>query len=660
MRLSDSFLDEVRHRLSLSQVVGRKVTWDLKKTNQGRGDWWAPCPFHQEKTASFHVDDRKGFYYCFGCQAKGNLFRFVQETENVGFVEAVEILAAEAGMQVPARDPRAAQVADRQAQLSEVCEAAVRWYRTQLGTRAAADARDTLQRRGIASETCERFEIGFAPAARDAKDLLRRHLLGKGVGPDLIEDAGLATAESDGEASRDRFLDRIVFPIRDGRGRAIGFGGRAMNPKAKAKYLNSPETTLFDKGSTLYNLSSARTAVGKDSPPILAEGYMDVVALVQAGLEGAVAPLGTAVTERQLQLLWRLHPEPVVALDGDAAGVRAGLRLADLALPMIEAGRSLRFAALPEGQDPDDVIRSGGAVAMQAIVDAAEPMSTLLWRRATEGRVLDSPERRAAFDRELRDLVRRIADPTVRRHYGDAFAGLRADLFGPSAGRDRRPAGPSRARGDRAWTPRGAPPPALPAPTTRSSAMVAGLMPDVALEQVALAGLVLHPALIDSMADLLERATWRGPGHAALAEALLAAEPAGTGADMRATLEGRRGVPALEALLSSAHVRITPAGRPDADDATAALCVRDAFARLEARQGADRERSEALEDYAGRDGLGGDETLTWRLAQANRRRDAASRAPREESGGDAEAEARRSAHLQSLLDTRVWEKSRNS
>ena len=661
MRLPDSFLDELRHRLSLSQVVGRKVVWDLKKTNQGRGDWWAPCPFHQEKTASFHVDDRKGFYYCFGCQAKGNLFGFVQETENVGFMEAVEILAAEAGMTMPARDPRAAERTDHRARLAEICEMAARWYRTQLGTRAAAEARRYLEGRGLLPETLERFEIGFAPAARDAKDLLLRHLAGKGVAPDLVEAAGLSTVDDGADAPRDRFLDRIVFPIRDGRGRAIGFGGRAMNPRAKAKYLNSPETALFDKGANLYNLAPARTAAGRGEALILAEGYMDVIALVQAGIEAAVAPLGTAVTERQLRLLWRCAPEPVVALDGDAAGTRAGLRLADLALPLIEAGQSLRFARLPEGQDPDDLVRAGGAAAMRALVDGAEPMAALLWRRATEGQPLDSPERRAAFDRDLRDLVRRIADPSVRRHYADAFARRRGELFGPAPGArggDGRFDAPRRRDGG-TWQTRSPRLPGPPAPTTRASAVAAGLLPDAMLEQVALAGLALHPALVDEVAEALERAQWRDGDHGRLAEALLALPPGSGPDEAREALRARGWLPALERLLGLAHVRITPAGRPGADAAAALACIRDALARLDARRGAERERDEAVEDYAAGPGRGADETLTWRLAQANRRRDAASRAPQGDTGTEADAEAARSAHLQSLLDTRVWEKTKS-
>ncbi len=356
MRLPDSFLDDLRARLSLSQVASRRVTWDMRKTNQARGDWWAPCPFHQEKTASFHVDDQKGFYYCFGCQAKGNVFGFVQETENVGFMEAVEILAAEAGMPMPARDPKSAERSDLRTRLAAVTEAAARWFRAQLATRAGVAARAYLEGRGLARGTLERFEIGYAPGRGTLIAALRE----RGIAQDLIEGAGLAYPARDGRPAGEVFRDRIVFPIRDARGRCLGFGGRAMDPGEKAKYLNSPETPLFDKGATLYDLGPARALAGRGAPLVVAEGYMDVIALAQAEVAAAVAPLGTAVTERQLRLLWRASPEPIVALDGDAAGRRAGLRLAELALPLIEAGQSLRFATLPAGRDPDDVIRDGG------------------------------------------------------------------------------------------------------------------------------------------------------------------------------------------------------------------------------------------------------------------------------------------------------------
>jgi DNA primase len=383
--------------------------WDKRKSNQGKGDMWAPCPFHHEKTASFHVDDRKGFYYCFGCHAKGDALSFIQETENVGFMEAVEILAGEAGMPMPARDPKAAQKADRRTQLIEVMEQAVQFFRLQLKTGMAGPARDYLAGRGLSPTALDRWEIGFAP---EGWQNLWDHLTGKGVAPELILGAGLAKPSDRGKNPYDVFRNRIMFPIRDARGRAIAFGGRAMDPNDNAKYLNSPETDLFDKGRSLYNHGPAREAAGReDNPLIVAEGYMDVIALSEAGFRATVAPLGTAVTEHQLHMLWRISPEPVIALDGDTAGLRAAMRVIDLALPLLEAGKGLRFAIMPAGQDPDDVIRAGGPEAVADVLAQAQPMVRLLWQRETEGKVFDSPERKAALDKELRIAISKIKDP---------------------------------------------------------------------------------------------------------------------------------------------------------------------------------------------------------------------------------------------------------
>ncbi len=414
MSLPPGFVEELQSRVSLSRVVGRKVSWDPRKSNAARGDYWAPCPFHQEKTASFHVDEAKGYYYCFGCHAKGDAISFIRETENLGFIEAVELLAGEAGMPLPARDPAAAARAAANQGLVEAMEAAVRFYRAQLSGARAGQARAYLDRRGLAPAARERFEIGFAP---DERTLLLEHLTAKGFPRERLAEAGLVGLPADGGSAYDRFRGRIMFPIRDERGRAIAFGARAIAAGQEPKYLNSPDTPLFDKGRTLYNAGPARAAAAKAGSVVVTEGYMDVIALAEAGIEHAVAPLGTAITEHQLERLWRLSPEPVVALDGDPAGLAAAQRLIDLALPHLGAGRSLRFALMPPGQDPDDVVRAGGAAAMQPLLAASRPIVDLLWSRETEGQVLDSPERRAALDARLRAHLARIADPALRAHW---------------------------------------------------------------------------------------------------------------------------------------------------------------------------------------------------------------------------------------------------
>ncbi len=625
MSLPPGFLDELRNRVSLSQVVGRRVIWDQRKSNQAKGDMWAPCPFHQEKTASFHVDDRKGFYYCFGCHAKGDAISFIRETENAGFMEAVEILAREAGMEMPARDPKAQEKADRRSRLAEVMEQAVQHYRLQMKTAAAAQARDYLAGRGLSPEAIERWEIGFAP---DARRGLFEHLVGKGVAEELIVEAGLAARPDDGGAPYDRFRGRIIFPIRDARGRAIALGGRAMDPNARAKYLNSPETPLFDKGRTLYNHGPARAAAGRGAALIVAEGYMDVIALSEAGFAGAVAPLGTAITESQLAMLWRIHPEPVIALDGDQAGLRAGWKLVDLALPMIEAGNTLRFALLPEGLDPDDLLRARGKSAMEDLIASAVPLVHMLWRRETEGKSFDTPERRAALDKRLRALLRQIRDPDLRRHYGEEIARLREQLFG----RGRQSGGARRSGGGnrRPWKPgRGArftPPPAPLRPDTRQSLLARGgeAVEDHLREAVILATLIVTPAVFGEFEAELERLEMRTPEHRALLAAILAH---GGAEDLRARLEADLGAPALEKLFRPRHVQIAPPVRRPGDLDLARMCLAEELAKLAARRGAEREISEAAEDMA----EVADEGLTWRLRQAA---EAVSRAIRSGEGDE--------------------------
>lgn len=609
MSLPPGFLDELRDRASLAQVVGRKVAWDMRKSNQGKGDLWAPCPFHQEKTASFHVDDRKGFYYCFGCHAKGDAISFVRETENLGFMEAIEVLAREVGMTMPARDPAARQKADRRTQLADVMEQAVQHYRMQLRTGAAGAARDYLTRRGLKEDAWDRWDIGFAP---DDRQGCIRHLTGKGVAMDLTVAAGLAARPDGGGAPYDRFRGRILFPIRDARGRAIALGGRAMDPKARAKYLNSPETELFDKGRSLYNLAPARAAAGKGQPLIVAEGYMDVIALAEAGFTAAVAPLGTAITEGQLQLMWRIAPEPVIALDGDTAGLRAAMRLIDIALPLLEAGRSLRFCLMPPGQDPDDVIRSGGAGAMEKLLDRAQPLVALLWQRETEGKVFDSPERKAALDKALREAIRKIADPGLRGHYAEEIKRLRWDLF-------RAPAKARRAfvpGGKGRWTP----PPAGATPGARQSMLVStgGEIEDQIRESVILAVILQHPTLLSLYEDALDTMDCRNADMQVLRRALLTHADAPVDA-LRDRVAETTGPDLLEKLFAQSHIRVVPAIRHPEDTDLARLCVAEELAKLGARRGAEREISEAVEDIGHLPG----EDLTVRLRQAAEARDRA-------------------------------------
>ena len=631
MSLPPGFLDELRTRASLSQVVGRKVIWDARKSNQGKGDMWAPCPFHQEKSASFHVDDRKGFYYCFGCHAKGDAISFVRETENVGFMEAVQILAGEAGMPMPERDPRAQEKSDHRTELVDVMEQAVQFFRLQLNTGAAAEARAYLERRGLNPQAQERWEIGFAP---DAWQGLWDHLTGKGVDPDLILGAGLGKPSQKGGKPYDTFRGRIMFPIRDARGRCIAFGGRAMDPNDNAKYLNSPETDLFDKGRSLYNHGPARTAAGKGKPLIVAEGYMDVIALAEYGFEAAVAPLGTAITENQLQMMWRIAPEPIIALDGDTAGLRAAMRLIDLALPLLEAGQSLRFAIMPEGLDPDDLLKAQGAGALQKLLDGAMPMVNLLWQRETEGRVFDSPERKAALDKSLREKIRLIKDPSIRSHYGQAIKDMRWELFSPKrAGQSQRRSGGFAKGGygkkggfGSTWEQTNS-----FMASTKSSAL-AGRADDSTIDEhlreaVILAALITTPQVTEEFESGLEHMACRDADHRVLRDVILRCIGADAEA-LRENIYSALGPDALDNLLNASHVAIVPCIRTPGDVEKTRMTVAEELAKLEAARGLDAEIAEAAEDLTGV----ADEGVTWRLSQAAHAAQQAVRSDHEDKG----------------------------
>jgi DNA primase len=412
--LSSAWLDELRARTVLSAVIAPTV----KLIRAGR-EWKACCPFHNEKTPSFTVNDDKGFYHCFGCGAHGDAIRFLTDNRGMQFMDAVKELAAKAGMEVPAPDPRAKERADRAASLTDVMAEAQRWYSEQLNGLAGAEARDYLRRRGIDAATVQRFGIGFAP---DSRKGLKRAL--EKLGEDkLIETGMLIQPEANesgqrGKETYDRFRGRLMIPICDPRGRIIGFGGRILG-QGEPKYLNSPETILFDKGRTLYNLDRAGPASRAAKRLVVVEGYMDVIALDQAGIAEVVAPNGTALTEAQLERLWRLEPSPILCFDGDAAGRKAAVRAALRALPHIRPDRTLRFVELPPGQDPDDLIRAGGREAFEALLAAPEPLDQRLWRHELEAQPLTTPEARAGLRQRLIDHASTIGDSALARLYRD-------------------------------------------------------------------------------------------------------------------------------------------------------------------------------------------------------------------------------------------------
>lgn len=425
MTLSPQFLDELRARTPLSALVGKSV----KLVKAGR-EYKGCCPFHQEKTPSFYVNDDKGFYHCFGCSAHGDAIRWMTDQRGLAFMDAVKELAQAAGMELPALDPRAAAQAERARGLHDVMADAAAWFTEQLNGIEGAEARALLERRGVSAETARAFGLGFAP---DARGRLRTALAR--YGDAMLIEAGLLIQVDDKEPY-DRFRGRLMIPIRDARGRVIAFGGRVIG-QGEPKYLNSPDTPLFDKGRTLYNLDRAAPPARKAGRLFVVEGYMDVIALAQAGIAEAVAPLGTALTPEQLDLLWRQVDVPLLCFDGDSAGQKAAIRAAHRAVPKLEPGRSLAFVGLPQGKDPDDLVREAGAPAFEAAAEARRPLIQILYESERAQSQTALPEGRAALRQRINDLAEEIGNGLVKYEYRRAFNDMFFEEFGWKRGERR-------------------------------------------------------------------------------------------------------------------------------------------------------------------------------------------------------------------------------
>ncbi|WP_374656468.1 DNA primase [Dongia sp.] len=434
MALLPQFLEELRRRVSIFDVVGRRVRLN-RRGLQATG----LCPFHNEKSPSFHVYEGpdEPHYHCFGCGAHGDVITFVMETEGLQFRDAVEKLAGEAGLEIPRDNPEARERAERQDTLAGVMELSAKFFESQLGGSAGRAGFDYFRRRGLTPETIKRFRLGFAP---DGFEALKSKLAKENIPEAISLESGMLVKNDETGRVYDRFRGRVMFPIMDAKGRVIAFGGRALGDE-KPKYLNSPETPLFHKGRTLYNLNQAQKPARDKNEIIVVEGYMDVIALAEGGFPHGVAPLGTALTEDHIQLLWRFAQEPILCFDGDAAGQKAAARGVDRVLPLLKPGLSLRFAWLPQGQDPDDLIRGpangggagGGAGAMRQVLEKAQPLVDVLWSEILAGRTLDTPERRSGFRRDLLGAINRIADKGVLEDYRREMLGRLDQMFAKPA-----------------------------------------------------------------------------------------------------------------------------------------------------------------------------------------------------------------------------------
>ncbi len=510
MRFDDRFIEELKARLRPSDVIGRTV----KLKRQGR-EFAGLSPFSKEKSPSFFVNDEKGFFHDFSSGKHGDIISFLQETERLSFVEAVTRLAAEAGMTLPAEDPQAAEREQKRQGLADWMDLAQKWFAANLRRSAGKAARDYLERRGLPEDQWDRFGLGYAPNDREG---LKQALVQRGARPGDLVEAGMLISPEGGGQPYDRFRDRLMFPILDARGRIVSFGGRAMNPDDRAKYLNGPESPLFHKGATLYGLPEARRILGAEQRGgqsiIVVEGYMDVIACHRAGLP-AVAPMGTALTEEQMALLWRVSSEPVLCFDGDGAGQRAAYRIIERALPLLKPGRSFRFVLLEGGQDPDDILRERGAPALRQALNETRAFSEVLFRREAEAEVLDTPERRAGLKSRLRQAALAVQDKDLAEQYRrDLFD--RFDALFPS----RAPASPGPAsRSGGRWRP--GPPPKLGQTAEGAQAMQAL---NRAIEPVAAAlahGAIEDPERMDAHLEQISDHGFGDPALDGLAQALV-------------------------------------------------------------------------------------------------------------------------------------------
>jgi DNA primase len=520
MKFPPEFLDEIRTRLPVSEVVAKRV----KLRRQGR-EWAALSPFTSEKTPSFFVNDQKGFFHDFSSGKHGDIFAFLMETEGLGFPEAVERLAAMAGVPMPRHNDADAAEDKKRASLIEVLALAARFFETNLQGAIGARARGYLSDRGLGPAVQQRFSLGYAPTERFA---LRDALAAKGVGAAQMIEAGLLIHGEDIAVPYDRFRDRVTFPIHDRSGRVIAFGGRAMDPTAKAKYLNSPETALFHKGSLLFNHHRARKGAHDNGEIIVVEGYIDAIAVSEAGFPNVVAPLGTALTADQCALLWAMASEPILCFDGDSAGRRAAFRAIETALPLIGPAKSLRFSLLPEGQDPDDLIRLSGPAALAERLKSALPFADMLFVREADGERFDTPERRAALERRLGEAVGKITDEPLRRHYQADVRRRLAAFFGDEQERPGRGEGarrPSAPRRGWPFPPRG-PRIGLAGAPLPPQSKLAGKSRSPAREIMILAIALGHPSLLERRCEELAAAEFAGAGLGGFRDALLAAPAA--------------------------------------------------------------------------------------------------------------------------------------
>ena len=654
MNFSKTFLDDLRASTSLSELIGQKVSWDQKKTRPGQGDFWASCPFHEEKTASFHVDSKKGFYYCFGCHAKGDCFTFLKDFENLSFLDTVNFLAHRSGISLPTSSNKVKQDNKKELKLLEIHKVASSFYESQLKTTSATACCQYLQSRGLTAAAIEHFEIGFSP---NLPSELYKHLKGKNFDSVAIVDSGLCVQTETKKEPFDRFRNRVMFPIKDTRGQTIAFGGRSLDTNARAKYLNSPETPLFSKGKIVYNYSKASKHGKSKLPLLVVEGYMDTVALFQAGYLNVVAPLGTAITEQQLQLIWGLHKEPLVLFDGDKAGQNAVQKLLSLALPFLEAEKSLRFGKLPAGQDPDDFLKSEGIEGLKSILETALPAINILWANLTDGSVFDSPERKAALDIKLRQQISKIKNSHLRRHFEEASAEIRKQFFAKPKSKTINSMG-YKEWGFRKLHSRQE---VKPLDSTKNSFLgQASNKVDTELrlkEGAIVLGAINHPSIAYQLETELSRLSFKFDDLKKIRDSILAELPLKDGTDTKVfheKIKKRLKFDAVEKLQKIPHLRIHPFLDIKASEFNAQRAIKDAITRHKALLNFKSEISLAEDQFFDATS----ESLTNRIQKANKSFQKATKGSENQILDNDELTKVSTQKLHSMIEHKIWLKKK--
>jgi DNA primase len=563
MSFPAEFLEEIRTRLRVSEVVGKR----MRLVRKGK-EFLGVCPFHNDTKPSLSIVDEKNFYHCFACGAHGDIISFTMEIEGLSFPEAVEKLAGLANLEVPRQTPEAREREAVRKTLNDAMEAACKFYEEVLWSPEGRTGLDYLIGRGLSEQTIRRFRLGYATDNRTA---LRLAMSVKGIDNSMLLEAGLVRKPEDRDETYDYFRGRVLFPITDRRGRVIAFGGRILGA-GQPKYLNSPDTPLFQKGRILYGLAQAREAASKAGEVIVAEGYMDVIALAQGGFPNAVAPLGTALTEDQITELWRLAREPLVCFDGDTAGQKAAARAADRALPILKPGHSLRFVSLPPGEDPDDLLKRGGPKAMRDLLQAATGMADFIWDQELRLHPIDTPERQADFMRRARGRVRDVADKTVQEAYGDAIERRIREMR--DAGRGKK------------FVPGRYGKPVFERPAPRGSATAMARVSTVLghrQQQSVMAAIVTHPDLMEEFGEALGYLQFDDPFLDKLRQDILEnvlSEPGLDAAALKRHLNGLGYSEDCDGLLGSATLGHAAFARPEASMEQARAGVRELLARM--------------------------------------------------------------------------------